>query len=90
MPRMRRRHGLSDDEILEFVASLLAASGEFAGQTTISPRLPRDVTDTKFPALAAESHADYLVTNDRRHLLPLKKFQHTRIVTPRQFLAALS
>ena len=53
------------------------------------PSLTRDVSDTKFLSLAAESLADNLVTNDRRHLLPLRQYGVTRIVTPAQFLAQL-
>jgi uncharacterized protein len=59
------------------------------GRLVISPSLTRDVTDAKFLALAAEISADFLVTRDRRHLLRLRHFQKTRIVTPRQFLKEL-
>ncbi len=89
VPRIRARHGMTDDELLEFLASVLINARRFPGETAVSAQLSRDITDTKFLALAAESHADFLVTNDRRHLLPLKKFQDTKIVTPRRFLAAL-
>jgi predicted nucleic acid-binding protein len=49
-----------------------------------------DVTDTKFLALAEESGATYLVTQDRRHLLRLKQYGKTQIVTPAQFLKELA
>ncbi len=38
-------------------------------------------------ALAAE--ADYLVTGDKKHLLPLRRFQETPIVGPSEFLRRL-
>jgi predicted nucleic acid-binding protein len=44
----------------------------------------------KFLSLAQEADADYLVTKDGRHLLRLKKFGRTQIVTPTRFLAALA
>jgi predicted nucleic acid-binding protein len=43
----------------------------------------------KFLSLALKSNAQYLVTKDGRHLLRLKVFQNTRIVTPAQFLKIL-
>lgn len=33
--------------------------------------------------------AKYLVTGDREHLLPLKRFKHVRIIEPAQFLIVL-
>jgi predicted nucleic acid-binding protein len=51
--------------------------------------LARDITDTKFLDLALAADADYLVTNDHRHLLPLKIIGRTRIVTPHKFMLAL-
>jgi predicted nucleic acid-binding protein len=52
--------------------------------------VPSDITDVKFLSLADEADADYLVTKDGRHLLRLKKYRQTRIVTPAQFLAVLA
>jgi putative PIN family toxin of toxin-antitoxin system len=89
LPAIRQRHGLADDELLEFVATVFAPAHQFAGERHLSHKLTRDVTDTKFLALAEESQADYIVTNDRRHLLQLRQHGPTRIVTPTQFLAEL-
>lgn len=91
IPQMRERHGLSDDEALEFVASLLTNAEGYSTETIVTVRadVPRDVTDTKFLALAEASSADFLVTNDRRHLLRLRKYGKTRIVTPAEFLRLL-
>jgi hypothetical protein len=38
----------------------------------------RDITDREFLALAVAADADFLVTNDRRHFLPLKRFGRTQ------------
>ncbi len=51
--------------------------------------MSRDASDTQFLGLAEISAANYLVTNDRRHLLPLRRHQKTRIVTPAEFLRRL-
>jgi uncharacterized protein len=86
LPRMRQRHGLSDDEILRFTLSFVTDALIFDEVSPVSAALPRDATDARVLSLAAASGADFLVTNDRRHLLRLKEFQRTRIVTPHRFL----
>jgi predicted nucleic acid-binding protein len=86
---MRRRHGWSDDEILLFVLSLHVSALIGEGRELVSPAITRDVTDTKFLSLAAEVRADFLVTGDRRHLLNLRRFRETRIVTAAQFMKEL-
>jgi putative PIN family toxin of toxin-antitoxin system len=89
LPRIRQKHGKSEEEVLEFIASLLARGDHHDITAVVPSSLTRDVTDTKFLALAQEANADYLVTNDRRHLLRLRTFGQTRIVTPSQFLRLL-
>jgi uncharacterized protein len=88
-PAMRERHRLTDAEILEFLGSLMAPETRYPGTATVRTDLARDLTDTKFLSLAAESKANYLVTNDRRHLIPIRRFGYTRIVTPTTFLRDL-
>ncbi len=44
-----------------------------------------DKSDNKFLAAAYESKADYIITLDK-HILNLKHFHKTAIVTPRQFV----
>lgn len=89
IPRIRSRHGWNDDQILRFVVSLLTNAVVHPGRQRVSGALARDVSDTKFLALAEEAAADYLVTNDRRHLGRLKRFGKTRIVSPARFLRLL-
>ena len=90
LPSIRARHGMSDDEVLEFAASLLVNAVRYETGLTVPASLTRDVTDAKFLALAEESDADYLVTNDHRHLLHLRRHRRTEIITPADFLRRLS
>jgi predicted nucleic acid-binding protein len=90
IPSLRAHHGWSDDRVLQFIDTFLGGATLSQEQPIVPVHLTRDVTDTKFLALAAATDADYLVTNDRRHLLPLGRFRRTRIVTPAQFLKALA
>ena len=46
--------------------------------------------DNMFLAAAYESKADYLVTLDTQHLLPLKYYHGTQILTPSLFMLRIS
>ena len=89
LERLKAKHGYSDDEILEYVNSLLDNGQCFTVSQQVSAAVTRDITDTKFLALAQSSEANFLVTNDARHLLPLGQFAKTRIVRPGEFLSVL-
>ena len=43
-----------------------------------------------FLAAAYESNADYLVSLDKKHLLPLKYYHGTQIVSPALFISLLN
>lgn len=45
---------------------------------------PEDEKDAYLLELAEECKADYLVTGDKKHLLPLKKWKNTKIISPKQ------
>jgi putative PIN family toxin of toxin-antitoxin system len=90
LPRMQARHRWSEQELADYFTFLLANSLFYRVTRTVPPSVTRDVTDPKFLALADVANANYLVTNDRRHLLPLKHHGRTKIVTPAQFLRELA
>lgn len=51
--------------------------------------IPNNHPDNKILGLCESCRADYLVTGDKQHLLPFKKFKHTKIVTAQELLAIL-
>ena len=62
--------------------------------TVIYPRRLAEVIegghpDNRILECAVEASADYLVTGDRRHLLPLEEHQGARIVNAPRFLSVL-
>ena len=48
-----------------------------------------DLNDNMFLAAAYEIGADYLVSLDKKHILPLKHYHHTQILSPNLFLQVL-
>jgi len=66
------------DSLATLVRPTVAVSGVISGPD-----------DERILECALASDADVLVTGDKRHLLPLKRFQGIAIVSPRQFLDSL-
>ena len=65
-----------------------------ASATILEPRqrpsvIPRNEADNRILECAAETSADYLVTGDRHHLLPLREHLGTKIVNSVQVLSIL-
>lgn len=50
----------------------------------------KDDKDNRYLACAKDGDADYLVTGDAKHLLPLKKFGKTKIISPKEFRKIIS
>ncbi|MBI5621012.1 putative toxin-antitoxin system toxin component, PIN family [Candidatus Gottesmanbacteria bacterium] len=46
----------------------------------------KDKKDNRYLACAKDGAADYLITGDKKHLLSLKKYGTTRIVSPKEFV----
>lgn len=86
---VRARHGWTDAQIDQFCQALELRSRLIEPATPVPASLTRDVTDTKWVALALDGQADYLVTNDRRHLQRLRTIGQTQVVSPAVFLRAL-
>lgn len=51
--------------------------------------ISKDSKDNRYLVCAKDGQADYLVTGDKKHLLSLKKFGNTRIVSPKEFVEIL-
>jgi len=87
-PNIAKRHKLSEDEMRHYIEYL----EEFALKvniTEIIDVIKADRSDNIFPACALESGADYIVSGNY-HLLDLKLYKSTKIITPRKFYDILS
>ncbi len=86
---IRAKHGWNDEEILDFCRALEVQAQMIEPTTEVPASVTKDVTDTKWVALAIDGKADYLVTEDKRHLRRLKKIGQTKVVSKKAFLEAL-
>lgn len=86
------RHGRRQytvDEIAEFCVLLTLLAERIESDLPDIRAVPDDPKDDMVVATAVAAGDDYLVTGDRRHLLPLGTYQGIQIVTPRQMLDLL-
>ncbi len=56
--------------------------------TGLEPSIP-DRKDEYLLSMAINGQADYLISSDKRHLLPLGKIGQTIVIDPTTFLAIL-
>lgn len=78
----------------EEIENLIAIIGEIALHIPGAYEATRlddiDPDDNMFLAAAYESNADYLVSLDKKHLLPLKHYHGTQILSPALFIRLLN
>ena len=86
--RIRRYYTYPDERIAAYIEGL-AALAELVSDLPDIQAVPNDPKDNPIVATAVAAKADYLVTGDRRHLLPLGEYQGIRIVGVREFLDLL-
>ena len=83
-----RKFGWNEDRVTEARRTLEKAA------TVIEPQRLPDVieaneADNRILECAVEASADFLITGDRRHLLPLEEHQGVRILNAPRFLSVL-
>lgn len=85
LPRIRDKYAIDDETVTALIA-LLALRGELLAPTR-KVKVCRDPNDDMVIEAALAGAADVIVTGDD-DLLTLEEFEHIRLVTPRDFLAA--
>ncbi len=83
-----RKFGWDEDRVSEARRTLEKAA------SVIEPRRLPDViaaneADNRILECAVETAADYLITGDRRHLLPLEEYRGAKILNAPRFLSVL-
>lgn len=85
LPRIRRRYTIRPAGVDVFKRLLTAQSEWVAVDSAEVMPVTRDSEDNYVLACALKARADYLVTGDKAHLLPLKAYESVEIVTPTHF-----
>jgi putative PIN family toxin of toxin-antitoxin system len=93
-PRLQRYGPFADQDIQRVLAVLRRLAIVAPGAYSDLEKVPADVKDNIVAACALEAGVDYIVTDDRRHLLPLKVircsgFDPVQVVRPGDFLRIL-
>lgn len=85
-PRLIERYRYTAEDVEAYQAALATIATIEADLPELTGVVPGDPKDDVIIATAVRAEADYLVTGDRRHLLPLGMYAGVKIVTPRDFL----
>lgn len=86
-PRLAALHKLPEESIDELL-SLLRGESRFVAPTE-KLSLSLDESDNRYIECAINAGAEYIVTGDKQHLLPIGEVQGIRIVSPAVFIALL-
>jgi len=81
--------GIPQEIILELITTIGQIALHIPGNYTVYRLNDIDPDENMLLAAAQESGADYLVSLDAKHVLPLKHHKGTQIVSPELFLRAL-
>jgi uncharacterized protein len=87
-PRIRRRHGWTDEQIADFLNMLREVAVVMAGELALTI-IAEDPDDDAYLACAVEGEADYIVSGDD-HLRQLGSYRGIPILSARQFLVVLA
>lgn len=82
--------GIPDHRITELVAVMAKTSLFIPGAYEATKLDKIDATDNMFLAAAYEAGADFIVSCDKKSLLPMKHFHGTQIRSPDLFLRAFA
>lgn len=84
-PEIQNQFDLSGNDVEEVIIALTTRAFVTAGELMVDV-VKNDPDDNKFIACALEGTATHIVIGDRKHLLPLRRFQGITIVSARIFL----
>ena len=84
------RRGFSQDDIDDLVDNIGETALNIPGIYEGTFLDDIDPKDNMFLAAAYEAKADYLVSLDKKHILPIKYYHGTQILQPKSFLDVLN
>lgn len=87
LQRLTQKGFLAKQEVDKFMNKLTKKSTIINTVTNLD--IVIDKKDNRYLACAKDSKAQYLVSGDKKHLLHLKRFKYTKIVSPSEFAQIL-
>jgi putative PIN family toxin of toxin-antitoxin system len=87
-PHVRQRYPLTMEQIAEYMASLQVVAEVVEGRLQVYGA-SHDPDDNHVLACALEGHVDFIVSDDRKHILPLGEYRGIPIVSMPAFLRML-
>lgn len=83
--KLHEKFEWSQEEIEEVISGIGMFANVVAPKTKVA-RIKADPDDNRILECAKVAQADYIISGDKRHILPLKRFGKTKIVSLREFL----
>lgn len=87
-PHVRQRYPLTMDQIAEYMASLQAVAEMVEGRLQVHGA-SKDPGDNHILACGLEGEVDFIVSDDRKHILPLGEYRGIPILSMPAFLRML-
>lgn len=85
---LKKKLGWTSSRARDFIEAIAEVATVIEPETHLEV-VEDDETDNRILECAVDAKADFLVTGDRRHLLPLKRYRKIRIVTPAKCMELL-
>ena len=82
---LRKKFGWVDEQVTKVLDLIGAKTIEVQPKHRLSVIREKDA-DNRILECAVEGEADYIISGDKRHILPLKEYSGIKILSPDQFL----
>lgn len=82
---LKKDFGWSNEQIKDTIQRIKAKTNSIRPKVKVSVVKEKD-GDNRILECAIEGNAQYLISGDKKHLLPLKQHQGIKILSPAQFL----
>lgn len=83
--KLHEKFEWSQEEVKEVVEGIGVFTEVVKPEVKVD-KIKADPADNRILECAKQAKADFIISGDKKHILPLKKFGKSKIVTPAQFL----
>src|SRR5258706_1589520 len=83
-PKLQAIHRMSDVEISRYIKTLSSFAELVPGKTLVE--VTTDATDNLLFSCALEGKADYIVSGDKKHVLPVDEYRGIHTISPHDFI----